>query len=88
MVSIKALLQVTPPTVPITTFSPGFFVVLQEILCQPFVYSDQIKDQCIFKVKQIISLKSLLIGFDFAVLFICACCGIFSQFCHYETTNQ
>ena len=35
MGSIKALLQVTPPTVPITTFSPGFFVVLQEILYQP-----------------------------------------------------
>ena len=36
MVSIRRLLQLSPSPLPLTRFSPGLFVVLQEIFYQPF----------------------------------------------------
>ena len=56
MESIRGLLQLSPPTPhPLTRFSPGFFIVLQEILCQSFFCSDiwnYCKNYCIFKIKR------------------------------------
>ena len=36
MVSIRRLLQLSPSPLPLNMFSPGLFVVLQEIFYQPF----------------------------------------------------
>ena len=36
MVSIRRLLQLSPSPLTLTRFSPGLFVVLQEIFYQPF----------------------------------------------------
>ena len=72
IVSIK-----TPPSAshhlpPPTKFSPGLFVVLQEIICQPCIALIRLfaKNDVFSKWNKLFLPNSLLIGFDFP-LFTC-----------------
>ena len=67
MVPISRLLQLSPPPLSFTRFSPGLLVLLQEIVYQPsFALLRLLQKKFIFKVKQIFSFNLLLAGFGFA----------------------
>ena len=69
--SIRKLLQVPPTTsLPTTRFSPGLFIVLQEMLDQSSFAVIRLFN-LIFEENKIFSFSSLLVGSDFAVLLIC-----------------
>ena len=68
MVSITRLLQLSPSTLP-PYMGLTKFVVLQEILYQPFFALIRLmQKQCIFKVKQFFSFNFMLVGLDFTIL--------------------
>ena len=72
MVSIRRLLQLYPPFLLLTKFSPGFFVVLQGILYQPSFSLIRLLERIThFQSKKFFSLYLLLLGFAFAVVCIC-----------------
>ena len=63
--SIRRLLQLSPPPLSLTRFSPGLFVVLQEMLYQPSFALIRLL-QKIIQIKQIFSFNLLLAGFAFS----------------------
>ena len=91
-VNKKAPPIVSPLPLPLTRFSPGFFVVLQAMLYQPFALI-RLSQKIIHFQNQIFSFNLLLfnlllVGFDLAVLCICVSKDIFSKLCHHKTTNR
>ena len=79
----KARLIFSPPPLPLTRFSPGLFIVLQEILYQlSFALTRLLQKITHFQCKTIFFFQ-LIAGLDFAVLHV-----FLSQFCHHETTNS
>ena len=75
MLSLRTLLQEhSSPHLPLPLkFLACFFVVLQEMLDQPSIAVIRLfpKDNAFSKKIRLFLLAHLLVGFDFAVLFIC-----------------
>ena len=65
---------IVPPPLPLNKFSPGLFVLLQEILYQPFFALIIAKNNAFSKF---FSFNLFLVGFNFAVLCICISFGTF-----------
>ena len=97
VVSIRMLLQLSPPPLRLTRFSPGLFFILQEILVNPFFALIRLFQKIIhFKSKAKFlkklnktNLIKLINGRFWICCFVYMCfLGCFSQSCHHETTNS
>ena len=82
-------MQLSPRHSPTSYHFLTRFVVLQEILYEPFFVLIKLLQKIMHfqsKTNFLIQLI-LLVRFDFAILCICLSEGPFLQFCHHETTN-
>ena len=85
MVLIRRLFQLSPRPLPLTRFSPGLFVVLQEILYQPFFALIRLLQIIMHFKSKTIFFFQLIAGWSGFCCFVYMCfLGRLSQFCYHE----